>query len=107
LRVVRVDLDAVPVDMHALAQSVFDSLAPQSPHARFEVLAMPQALGDATLLRQVFSNLIDNALKYSRHVAQPELQVGYEATQRAYFVRDNGMGFDMARADKLFGLFQR
>ena len=107
LRVVRVDLDAVPVDMHTLAQSVFDTLAPQSPHAHFEVLAMPQALGDATLLRQVFSNLIDNALKYSRHVAQPELQVGYEATQRAYFVRDNGMGFDMARADKLFGLFQR
>jgi PAS domain S-box-containing protein len=107
LRVVRVDLEPVPVDMHALAQSVVEALSPQSNHARIDIQAMPPALGDATLLRQVFSNLIDNALKYSRHLAQPELVVGFESRQRAYFVRDNGMGFDMGHADKLFGLFQR
>ncbi len=107
LRVVRVDLDAVPVDVHALAHSVADSLSPQSAHARIRIEAMPQALGDATLLRQVFANLMDNALKYSRHLASPELVLGYDIERRAYFVRDNGMGFDMAHADKLFGLFQR
>jgi signal transduction histidine kinase len=107
LRVVRVELDAVPVDMQALAQSVAESLAPQSAHARIGIQTLPQALGDATLLRQVLSNLMDNALKYSRHLASPELQVGFESARRAYFVRDNGMGFDMAHADKLFGLFQR
>jgi len=107
LRVVRVDLEPVPVDMHALAQSVVEALSSQASMARIDIQAMPQAMGDATLLRQVFSNLIDNALKYSRHLAQPELVVGFDSRQRAYFVRDNGMGFDMAHAEKLFGLFQR
>ena len=107
LRVVRVDLEPVPVDMRALAHSVVESLSPQANHARIDIQAMPSAMGDATLLRQVLSNLIDNGLKYSRHLAQPELVVGYDSRQRAYFVRDNGMGFDMAHADKLFGLFQR
>ncbi len=107
LRVVRVDLEPVPVDMHELAHSVVETLSPQTNHARIEIQAMPRAMGDATLLRQVLSNLIDNGLKYSRHLAEPELVVGYESRQRAYFVRDNGMGFDMAHAEKLFGLFQR
>ncbi|QHE85410.1 PAS domain-containing protein [Hydrogenophaga sp. BPS33] len=107
LRVVRVDLEAVPVDMVALAHSVADALSAQSTHARIRIDTMPFALGDATLLRQVLANLMDNALKYSMHVEQPELEVGYDAEQRVYFVRDNGIGFDMAHADKLFGLFQR
>ncbi len=68
---------------------------------------LPDALGDATLLRQVLSNLLDNALKYSKHQSEPMVVVGFDADAGAYFVRDNGMGFDMARANKLFGLFQR
>lgn len=107
LRVVRVDLAAVPVDLHLLAQSVAEVLAPQYEHARIDLEPVPEAMGDATLLRQVLFNLMDNGLKYSRHHAMPELKVGYSSAQRAYFVRDNGMGFDMAHADKLFGLFQR
>ncbi|MDP3190314.1 PAS domain-containing protein [Rhodoferax sp.] len=107
LRVVRVELDAVPVDMRELAHSVADALSPQVPQARIDVAPLPHALGDATLLRQVFSNLMDNALKYSRHQPIPHLVAGFDGTQRAYFVRDNGMGFDMAHAEKLFGLFQR
>ncbi|MDO8906463.1 PAS domain-containing protein [Hydrogenophaga sp.] len=107
LRVVRVDLAAVPVNLHVLAQSVAEVLAPQYEHARIELDTVPEAMGDATLLRQVLFNLMDNGLKYSRHQATPELKLGYSAAQRAYYVRDNGMGFDMAHADKLFGLFQR
>lgn len=107
LRVVRVELDAVPVDMRELAHSVAEALSPQVPQARIDVAPLPHALGDATLLRQVFSNLMDNALKYSRHQPIPHLVAGFDGTQRAYFVRDNGMGFDMAHAEKLFGLFQR
>ena len=64
-------------------------------------------LKDAKLLRQLLSNLMDNALKYSRQQPEPRVQVGFDSAQDAYFVRDNGMGFDMARASKLFGLFQR
>jgi len=107
LRVVQVELDARPVRMAELAGAVADALAPQVPKARIEVGDLPDALGDATLLRQVLSNLLDNALKYSRHQSEPMVIVGFDAEAGAYFVRDNGMGFDMTRANKLFGLFQR
>jgi signal transduction histidine kinase len=107
LRVVQVELDARPVCMAELAGAVADSLAPQVPAARIEVGELPLALGDGTLLRQVFSNLLDNALKYSKHQTEPTVVVGFDAESDAYFIRDNGMGFDMARANKLFGLFQR
>ena len=107
LRVVRVDMVPVPVDMAALARSVVEALAPEGDALQVEVGHMPQALGDATLLRQVLSNLVDNAIKYSQHVPQPGVEVGFDIPQEAFYVRDNGMGFDMARAGKLFGLFQR
>jgi PAS domain S-box-containing protein len=107
LRVVRVEFVPVPVDMAAQAHRVIDSLASDTAQARIELGALPMVLGDATLLRQVLANLLDNALKYSRHRAAPELVLGYDAGKAAFFLRDNGMGFDMARANKLFGLFQR
>ena len=107
LRVVQVELYARPVPMRSLASAVAEALAPQVPNARIEVGTLPDALGDATLLRQVLSNLLDNALKYSKHQSEPMVVVGFDADAGAYFVRDNGMGFDMARANKLFGLFQR
>ncbi|MCY1533997.1 Phytochrome-like protein cph1 [compost metagenome] len=107
LRVVQVELVPQPVPMAALACTVADALAPQVPNARIDVGHLPDALGDATLLRQVLSNLLDNALKYPRHQNGPVVSVGFDTGTGAYFVRDNGMGFDMARADKLFGLFQR
>ncbi len=107
LRVVRVDFEPAPVDMALLARQVIESLAPDTARARIDVQAMPRAMGDPTLLRQVLANLLDNALKYSRHRSQPELVMGHDEAKGAFFLRDNGMGFDMARANKLFGLFQR
>lgn len=107
LRVVRVELDAVPVDMEKLALSVKDALAPGYSDAGIEVGPLPQVMGDSRLLRQVLSNLMDNALKYSRHQPHPELILGFDEHEHAFYLRDNGMGFDMARAGKLFGLFQR
>ncbi|MEZ5702562.1 MAG: histidine kinase dimerization/phospho-acceptor domain-containing protein [Burkholderiaceae bacterium] len=71
LRVVRVELDAVPVDMNALAHSVSEALAPSAPGALIGIKPLPQVMGDATMLRQVIANLMDNALKYARHRAQP------------------------------------
>ncbi len=107
LRVVRVDLDAVPVDMGALAHVVVDQLAHDLPGAQIRVGALPRVMGDATLLRQVLLNLMDNALKYSRHRSEPVITFDFDPGQQAFCLRDNGMGFDMARAQKLFGLFQR
>lgn len=107
LRVVQVDMAPVPVDMVALTRSVVDALTPEDGSWHVQVGHMPAALGDATLLRQVLSNLVDNAIKYSQHLPGPKVTVGFDIPQEAFFVRDNGMGFDMARAGKLFGLFQR
>lgn len=107
LRVVRVEIEPVSVDMNALARSVAEALAPGVPHARVQLHPLPRVMGDAKLLRQLLSNLMDNALKYSRHLESPLIELGFDAVRRAFYLRDNGMGFDMARAQKLFGLFQR
>jgi signal transduction histidine kinase len=107
LRVVRVEFEPVVVDMNTLARSVAEALAPAVPHARLDMHPLPPVLGDDKLLRQLLSNLLDNALKYSRHLEAPVVELGHDPVRRAFYLRDNGMGFDMAHAHKLFGLFQR
>ena len=110
-KVVRAELNPVPVDLAALAQEAVRSLVPSFPQTEVSVAPMPMALGDATLLRHLMFNLLDNALKYSAKVPAPHIAVGHapagEQGEAAWFVRDNGVGFDMSHADKLFGLFQR
>ena len=100
-----------PVDLSALAREVAEELrALESGHQTSWVIA-PQVLakGDQGLLRVVLYNLLDNARKYSskRADARVEFGVTEKKGRPAYFVRDNGAGFDMARAGKLFGAFQR
>lgn len=107
LRVVRADLTPAPVNLAALARSAADALAPGMEQDELLCEVMPPALGDATLLRQVLLNLLDNAIKYVRPNERPRVVLGYDAVRAAYFLRDQGRGFDMARAEKLFGLFQR
>jgi PAS domain S-box-containing protein len=69
----------------------------------------PPVWGDPAMLKQVFVNLIGNAFKYTRMRAQPVIEIGARAIdgEQVFFVRDNGAGFDMQYADKLFGVFQR
>jgi light-regulated signal transduction histidine kinase (bacteriophytochrome) len=69
----------------------------------------PALWGDPSLLKQVFANLIQNAFKYTRTRAKAVIEIGSSEIggERAFFVRDNGAGFDMQYADKLFGVFQR
>ena len=71
---------------------------------------MPMAKGDPAMLKQVFANLLGNAVKYSRGRDPAEIAVGCageEEGRSVIYVRDNGVGFDMKYADKLFGVFQR
>lgn len=106
----RMSLVRAPLDMHALADRVVTELTHQVPHqARISIGAMPTAIGDAVLLSQVWRNLVANALKFSRNSPLPRVELGCETVDGAdwYFVRDNGAGFDMEYADKLFGTFQR
>lgn len=96
-------------DMHALAAEVVAELAPAFPRARVELAALPPAAGDRALLRQVWVNLVGNALKYSSRNAAPrvEIEANVEGPVTVYRVRDNGAGFDMRYQDKLFKVFQR
>ncbi|HZE59986.1 MAG TPA: ATP-binding protein [Burkholderiales bacterium] len=96
------------VDMMALAREVSEELR-GAGDAQIELAALPAAHADAALLRQVWLNLIGNALKYSSKGAQPRIEIGGrdEGAEACYSVRDNGVGFDMRYAEKLFGVFQR
>ncbi len=98
--------DEVCRDLGA-AQSVLGDRACAA--LQFEVQAGLLADADPVLLRRVLDNLIGNAIKYSAKVAQPKVVVGCVAATNpaVFFVRDNGAGFDMQHADKLFGMFQR
>ena len=70
---------------------------------------LPSAFGDATLLRQVWVNLISNAYKYSKNNPSPEIEIGSinHPNRVVFYVKDNGVGFEMKYYDKLFGVFQR
>ncbi len=106
----------------ALAQGVvdFDGLVASSRTAlqqdctgrtvRWEIAPLPPVQGDAVLLREVWANLLENALKYTRPREVAQIGIGWQPGEDGapvFFVRDNGVGFDMAHAHKLFGVFQR
>ena len=107
----RKELDPVKVDLSEMAQEVVEELRGASPdrQVRVDIEHGLTALVDATLLRNVLSNLLGNAWKYSERTPAPEIAFGKVQQQGAavYFVRDNGAGFDMQYADKLFEPFQR
>ncbi|MEA3195461.1 MAG: hypothetical protein QOD26_3794 [Betaproteobacteria bacterium] len=97
-----------PVDTSLLVNEVIQELRGESP-ARIQVLKLEPAQGDRALLKQVWVNLVGNALKYSAKRDAPLLEIGsqVEGEENVYWVRDNGAGFDMRYAAKLFGVFQR
>ena len=99
------------VDMKALAEACTSELLNGWPEEKFNFVVgdLPGCLGDEDLLRQVWLNLIGNALKYSSRTTDPLIEIGStgKPNEVAWFVRDNGAGFDMKYADKLFKVFQR
>ena len=96
----------VPVSMEELARDVLRDVEGQTS-AEILVGAMPGCEGDPVILRQVWANLIGNSLKYSRKREGALVEIGWDMEKKAYFVRDNGVGFDMQYAAKLFGAFER
>jgi signal transduction histidine kinase len=100
-----------PVDMPALVQRSLEELSAEREGRAIDLAIgeLPPAQGDAAMLKQVWLNLIGNAIKYTRGRPQASIEIGFGAAggERAYYVRDNGVGFDMAYAHKLFGVFQR
>jgi light-regulated signal transduction histidine kinase (bacteriophytochrome) len=99
------------VNVSALVREVLEELQREQLGRRIDVLAddLPDCVGDPTLLKQVFTNLLSNAFKFTRERANPTVEVGgrQHAGEKIYFVRDNGAGFDSQQAKDLFGAFQR
>ena len=102
----RKSVDTGQMVREVLAEAHVD---PNDPRVELTVHPMPACMADRALLKQVYVNLISNALKFTRHRPTAHIEIGarLEDGNRVYFVKDDGAGFDMRYADKLFGVFQR
>jgi len=111
-RIGRTEMKLAPVDMAALVRNtVADGLATATAGRQLaiDIGVLPDTDGDAAMLRRVWVNLIDNAIKFTAPKPDAHIEVGATAgnDETIYYVRDNGAGFDMQYAPKLFGVFQR
>ena len=110
-RVGRQELALSPVDMQQLARAALQELAPAlaGRDLRVEFQPLPAAHGDPQMIQRLWSNLLDNAIKFTRERAGGVIEVGARSSgdETVYYVRDNGVGFDMQYGGKLFGVFQR
>jgi signal transduction histidine kinase len=112
-RLGRREMHRVPIDVCALAQEAFEELERAHPETTadltFTCPSLPNAHADRSMIRQVLINLLSNALKFTRDEETPRIEIGAEdrGDEIVYVVRDNGVGFSMEYADKLFGVFER
>jgi light-regulated signal transduction histidine kinase (bacteriophytochrome) len=99
------------VDMQSLFDEVRSTLtsAVEDRRITWRVAPLPVVIADASMLRLVWQNLVDNAIKYSGAKDEAVIEVGVDESpsERVFWIRDNGAGFDMKYVDKLFGVFQR
>jgi len=104
-------LDPAMLDMKAMAGNIFAEITDEKEKAgiSLKINRLQKALGDTTLLKLVWRNLLSNAIKYSSKEPFPEIEIGsiLEGSMITYFIKDNGVGFDMQYKHKLFGVFQR
>jgi signal transduction histidine kinase len=110
--VVRAELIRVPVDLSRLAQEVAQEIRETARERHTETVVHPgmQTVGDRALLRAALTNLVGNAWKFTSKVAKARIEIGQknsEDGQMLFFVKDNGAGFEMEYAQRLFGAFQR
>ncbi len=109
-RLSRVELRESRIDMNALVREVVASSGETGRTIHWSVQPLPDVIGDGAILKQAFVNLISNAVKYTRGRNPAEIEIGVEGQEDGFpviFIRDNGAGFDMRYADKLFGVFNR
>ncbi len=110
-RLSRVAMTEARIDMAALARTVFDEVRALEPGRPIElgIGPVPAAVADPSLVRQVLRNLLSNAVTFTRPRPQAVVEFGWlpGGEKATYFVRDNGVGFDMKYVGKLFGVFQR
>ena len=97
--------------MHEMANSIYHELVSEKEkeNINFTILKIPDAFGDPSLIKQVWRNLIGNAIKFSSTKSNPAIEIGTikSDTENIYYVKDNGIGFNMEHSHKLFGVFKR
>jgi signal transduction histidine kinase len=108
----RTALSIAPVNMNELVRQAIDALQPETAgrDIQWSIAELPQVQADPTMIRQVWINLLSNAVKYTRDRAPAHIDVGVErpkSREYLFYVRDDGVGFDMRYAARLFGIFQR
>jgi light-regulated signal transduction histidine kinase (bacteriophytochrome) len=110
-RVTRSEINFEKVNLSDMARKVVEELQKDEPQRKVKITITPDmtAFGDKNLLNIMLQNLLGNAWKYTSKTTKPQIEMGTveHNGKRAYFVRDNGVGFDMAYANKLFQPFQR
>jgi signal transduction histidine kinase len=107
-RLLRTDVVRVKVDQQQMVEQILDQLDAKRKNI-VEICELPTVYADPVLLKQVWMNLIDNALKFSAKTEQPKVAIGCEKLGQffSFSVQDNGAGFDMKYSDKLFNVFER
>lgn len=107
----KLEIKAVRVDMNELVQEAYNEIDKQEIKSRtsFNVHPLPIVQADPVLMKQVFINLLSNALKYSASRERPEIEVGakLENNHVTFYIKDNGVGFDPGQSGRLFNVFQR
>ncbi|HOG16927.1 MAG TPA: PAS domain-containing protein [Syntrophales bacterium] len=110
-RIGREAMSMSPIDLHPLIVDAWESLSPvgAKTDVDLKILPLPMGYGDGKYIRQVFANLLSNAVKFTRDADRASIEVGGrpDGNENVYYVRDNGIGFDMKHYDRLFGIFQR
>lgn len=111
-RMARTEMNETTVNLDMMVQDSVHKLASATKDRaiNWKIAPLPAAVGDPSMLRQVFANLLGNAVKYTRRCDLAEIEIGCagnEGDRLIFFVRDNGVGFDQQYAYKLFGAFQR
>ena len=110
-RVTKSEMKFTTINMKHLAETTFDEITTEEEKQVFEIKIdnLPDTQGDVTLIKQVWSNLIGNSLKYSSKSKKKKIEIGTlkEENLCTYFVKDYGAGFNSKYTNKLFGIFQR
>jgi len=110
-RLGRADINMSDLDMEDLVHEAWKELQVINPNRQINLTNnnVPPGRGDRTLIKQVYANLLSNAVKFTKNVKDAHIEAGgySEGNENVYYVKDDGVGFDMNYYDKLFGVFQR
>ena len=106
------EINNVKLDMNPMIQEIIKELLPAYPHGvniQWETVQLPEVMADISTIRQVWTNLISNAIKYTSYVEQPIINIGSYRQNGSivFYIKDNGAGFEDEYKDKLFKVFQR